>query len=329
MKKLAKKVFKIILPLILGGTILAWVYRDFDFVEAAKVLVHGMNWWWMLFSLFFGVMSHLFRGWRWMLALEPMGASPKRANCVYAVFVSYATNLIIPRLGEVSRCGILSKYDDISFSKSLGTVVTERLIDSLCVLLITGFALVTQLDAFQSFFAQTGTRIESITQVFTSMQFYIILFSLIGVIILLYFLARTLSFFEKVKGVVLNIWEGAISLKKAKHIPFYIVYTLLIWFCYFMQFYLAFYCFDFTANLGIEVGLVLFVAGTLSVIVPTPNGAGPWHFAIISMLVLYGVNSSDAGIFALLVHGIQTLLIIILGIYAFVALPLVNKTNTL
>ena len=95
-------------------------------------------WGWMLFSLFFGVMSHVFRGWRWKQTLAPLGAYPKTSDCVDAIFVSYAANLVLPRVGEVSRCGMLAKYDDVSFAKSLGTVVTERLIDTLTILLITG-----------------------------------------------------------------------------------------------------------------------------------------------------------------------------------------------
>ena len=329
MKKLLKKTLKIAIPLLFGGAIMVWVYRDFDFSKVGQVLWHEMNWWWMLASLVFGVFSHIFRGWRWKQTLEPLGAYPRTANCVNAVFLSYAANLLIPRLGEVSRCGVLSKYDGVSFTKSLGTVVTERLIDSLCVGLITAVAIFTQLNVFKSFFKETGTDLDSITDIFASPQFYIILFSIIGIVILLYFLVRALSFFEKVKGVVLNIWTGIISLKDVKNKTLFILYTFLIWFCYFMQFYVAFFCFDFTSNLTFLAGLVMFVAGSIAVIVPTPNGAGPWHFAIISMMILYGVDIENAGIFALIVHGIQTFLVILLGIYATVALPLINKKHSL
>lgn len=325
MNKLFKKLLKIILPLVLGGAILVWVYWDFDFSRVTHVMFHEMNWWWMALSLVFGIFSHVFRGWRWSLALEPLGVHPKKSNCVNAVFISYAANLVLPRVGEISRCGVLSKYDEISFSKSLGTVVTERIIDSLFILLVTIFAVFAQMKVFRSFFQQTGTDLSSITGLFSSIEFYIVLFCILGIFVLLYFLIRTLSFFEKVKGVVLNIWEGVTSLRKAQNVPLYILFTFLIWFCYFMQFYVAFFCFSFSSDLGTLAGLVLFVAGSFAVVVPTPNGAGPWHFAIISMLVLYGVNESDAGIFALLVHGVQTLLVIVLGIYASLALPIINK----
>jgi uncharacterized protein (TIRG00374 family) len=329
MKKLLKKTFKIVVPLLFGGAIMMWVYREFDFSRVGRVLWHEMNGWWMLLSLLFGVFSHIFRGWRWRQTLEPLGAYPKRSNCVNAVFVSYAVNLLIPRLGEVSRCGALSKYDGISFTRSLGTVVTERLIDALCVGLIATVAVLAQMKVFRKFFQETGTSLDSITDVFMSPYFYIILFCVIGIIILFYFLVRALSFFEKVKGVALNLWTGIISLKDVSNKVLFVCYTLLIWFCYFMQFYMAFFCFDFTANLTVLAGLMMFVGGSIAVMVPTPNGAGPWHFAVISMMILYGVSAEDAGIFALIVHGIQTFLVILLGIYGSVTLSAINKKHSL
>lgn len=325
MNKLIKSAWQIVLPLALGGFILWWVYRDFDFSRVTAVLFNEMNWWWMVLSLLFGVMSHVIRGLRWKQTLEPLGAYPKTSNAINAVFVSYASNLIVPRVGEVSRCGVLAKYDGVSFSKSLGTVVTERLIDGLCVILITALALVIQMPVFLRFFTATGTNIESFTDVLASVQFWIIVVCAIGIIALAWYLVRTLTFFEKVRGVVLNVWEGVLSLRSVKNKPKFIIYTFLIWFCYFMQFYVAFFCFSFTAHLGLTAALVMFVCGSIAVIVPTPNGAGPWHFAIISMMVLYGVGEINAGIFALIAHGFQTFLVVLLGIYGIAALPITNK----
>ncbi len=327
MNKLIKKALKVALPIILGGFILYWVYRDFDFERAKEVLLHGTNWGWMFFSLFFGVVSHVLRGWRWKQTLAPLDAYPKTSNCVDAIFVSYATNLVLPRIGEVSRCGILSKYDNVSFSKSLGTVVTERLVDALCMLLITGITFLVQMPVFLTFFQETGTKIPSLIHLFSSVWFYIVLFCFIGVIVLLYYLLNALSFFEKVKGVVLNVWEGVLSLRSVENIPLFILYTVLIWACYFFHFYLTFYCFSFTSHLSFLAALVMFVGGTFAVIVPTPNGAGPWHFAVITMMMLYGVGVTDAGVFALIVHGIQTLLVIVLGIYGSLHLSIANRSR--
>lgn len=325
MNKLLKKTLKVALPILLGSFILYWVYRDFDFARAKEILLNGTNWWWMLFSLLFGVMGGVFRGWRWKQTLEPLDAYPKTSDCVDAIFVSYATNLILPRVGEVSRCGVLSKYDNVSFAKSLGTVVTERLIDTLCILLITGLTFLVQMPVFLRFFEETGTKIPSLVHMLSSPWFYVSLFSVVGVLMLVYYLLRMLSFFEKVKGVVLNVWEGIMSLRNVKNVPLFVLYTVMIWVCYFYHFYITFYCFGFTSHLSFLAGLVMFVGGTFAVIVPTPNGAGSWHFAVITMMMLYGVNATDAGVFALIVHGIQTLLVVVLGIYGWLHLSLVNR----
>lgn len=324
MKKILNTCLKIVLPFILGGAILYRTYRDFDLSQVGDIMLH-LDWFWMTVSLIFGVLSHVLRGWRWKQTLEPMGEHARMSNCVNAIFISYASNMIIPRLGEISRCGVLAKYDGVSFSKALGTVVTERLIDSLCVLLIIGGTLLLNIHIFDAFFAKTGSNFNSLSELLSSPILYIVSVSVLAFFVLLYLLIRKLAFFGRIKGIMRNVWEGVLSLRKVQNLPLFIFYTIAIWACYFFHFYLTFYCFDFSAHLGWTAGLVMFVGGSIAVLVPTPNGAGPWHFAVISMMSLYGVNWEDAGIFALIVHGIQTLLIILLGIYGLAALPFTNK----
>lgn len=326
MKKLLKETLSVLLPIALGVFVMYWVYRDFDFDRVGDVLLHGTSWGWMLLSLFFGVMSHVLRGWRWKQTLTPLGVYPRTGNCVDAIFISYATNLVLPRVGEVSRCGVLARYDQVSFSKSLGTVVTERLLDGICILLITGGTFLLQMPVFLRFFDETGTKIPSLIHLLTSPWFYVSLFSVAGVLVLLYYLLRMLSFYEKVRGVVLGVWEGILSLRQVGNVWLFAFYTLAIWACYFFHFYLTFFCFDFTDSLSLQAGLVMFVGGTFAVIVPTPNGAGPWHFAVITMMMLYGVSDADASMFALIVHGIQTLLVIVLGVYGWLHALAVNRS---
>lgn len=322
MKKLLKKTLELVLPIALGGFILYWVYRDFDFTEAKNVLWNGIHWGWMALSLFFGVMAQVLRGWRWVQMLKPLEAYPQRAHCVNAIFVSYAASLVVPRIGEVSRCGILSRYDKVPFAKSLGTVVTERLVDMATILTVTLITVLLQFPVFVTFLQQTGTKIPSLLHLLTSVWFYIVLLCFIGTAILLYMLRKTLFFYERVKGFVLHIWEGISSLRNVHNVPLFVFYTIAIWGCYFFHFYFTFHCFAFTENLGWMAAQVMFVGGTFAVIVPTPNGAGPWHFAIITLMMLYGVNAEDAGIFALIVHAIQTFLVALLGVYGLAALSL-------
>lgn len=327
LKRLINDIIKVVFPLVLGAIILWWTYRDFDFSQVSDVLWHQMDWWWMGLSIPFGILAQMFRGWRWKQTLEPLGEHPTTRHCVNSIFVSYAANLLIPRVGEVSRCGILKQYDGVSFSKSLGTVVTERIIDSLCVLLITGLTLISQMAVFNFFFKETGTDMESVIEKLGNKHLTILAISAVAILIAGTYIIHRMALFTRVKKLLNNVFEGIFSLRKVKNMPLFILYTAGIWISYILHFYLTFFAFGFTSQLGFIAGLVLFAVGSLAVVVPTPNGAGPWHFAVITMLMLYGVGQSDAEIFALLVHAIQTLLIIVLGIWGLLSLSLEKKMD--
>ncbi len=137
---------------------------------------------------------------------------------------------------------------------------------------------------------------------------------------LAYFVLRHLSIYQKMKATLHGIWQGVTSLNKVKNIPLFLFYSFAIWGSYFLHYYLTFFCFDETAQLGLTCALVSFVVGSIAVVVPTPNGAGPWHFAVKTMLILYGIADPIALYFVLIVHTIQTLLVVLLGIYAWIGL---------
>ena len=240
--------------------------------------------------------------------------------CVYAVFLSYATSLIIPRLGEFTRCGVLKRYDGCSFSKALGTVVTERAIDTLLMGTVAGLTLLFQLSIFGTFFTQTGTSLDTILERFSLTGYLVTAVCAIAILILLHILFQSLNIYSKVKATASGIWQGVISLKDVKNLPLFIFFTFGIWVSYFLHYYLTFFCFEATSHLGLACALVTFVVGSIAVIVPTPNGAGPWHFAVKTMLILYGVVDEYALYFVLIVHTVQTMLVVALGIYAWAAL---------
>ncbi len=311
---------KVALSLTLGGAILYWMYRDFDFNRVGQVMLHEMDWTWMLLSLPFGVLAQAFRGWRWCQTLEPVGERPRRSVSLNSVFLSYAVSLVIPRIGEIARCGVLRRYDGVSFPKALGTVVTERAIDSLFIAIVALVTFVCEFRIFDIFFARTGTRLDTALSQFSTTGWLVTALCGIVAVGFCYYLIRQLSIYNKVKDTFQGIWQGITSLRKVKNIPLFIFYTLAIWSCYFLHYYLTFFCFDATASLGMDCALVTFIVGSIAVIVPTPNGAGPWHFAVKTMLILYGVADTDALYFVLIVHSVQTLLVVLLGVYAWIAL---------
>ena len=328
-KRLFNNTVKIALPLLLGSAILYWMYRGFDFSSIRHVLFHEMDWTWMLLSLPFGVLAQAFRGWRWKQSLEPIGEHPRASVCVNAVFLSYAVSLLIPRIGEFARCGVLNRYDKVPFPKAIGTVVTERAVDTLIVLLITAVAFFMQLAVFSSFFSRTGTRIDDVFGMFSATGWLVTAVCGIASVILFYYVLRRLALYNKVKEMLTGIWQGIGSLRKVRNIPLFLFYSLAIWGSYFLHYYLTFFCFDATAHLGLSCALVSFVVGSIAVIVPTPNGAGPWHFAVKTMLILYGVADNQALYFVLIVHTLQTLLVVLLGVYAWIALSFTHTPVSL
>ena len=334
---LVAKLLKIVMPLLLGGGILYWMYRDFDFQTVRHVMLYDMNWTWMLLSFPFGILAQAFRGWRWKQTLDPLGDfSPRNSHpasrkettgtdirnsvCVNAVFLSYAASLVIPRIGEFTRCGVLKRWEGVSFSKALGTVVTERAVDTLIVMLYSGIILLVEMSTFGTFFRRTGTSLDRILGGFSLTGYLVTAVCAVAVALLLHLLLKRLSIYNKVKTTLSGIWEGVLSLRGVRNLPLYLFFSVGIWVCYFLHYYLTFFCFDFTASLGVGCALVSFVVANFAVIVPTPNGAGPWHFAIKTMLILYGVHDEQALYFVLIVHTVQTLLVVLLGVYAWGAL---------
>ena len=342
MKTILTNTAKMIFPILLGGAILYWMYRGEDFARLQHVLTEEMNWTWMLLSFPFGILAQMFRGWRWKQTLDPIDdlspssvkqpyTGPKirarNSTCIYAVFISYAASLVIPRIGEFSRCAVLKHYDGVSFSKALGTVVTERAVDTLIVMLYSGLILLIEMSIFGTFFQKTGTSLDRILDSFSLTGWFVTAVCGIAVLILLHLLLKNFSIYNKVKMTLSGIWEGVLSLRGVKNLPLYLFFSIGIWVMYFLHYYLTFFCFDFTANLGIGCALVSFVVANFAVIVPTPNGAGPWHFAIKTMLILYGVADEQALWFVLIVHTVQTMLVIALGIYAWAVLLFTKRVS--
>ncbi len=325
MKSFLKILIQTALPFVLGLGILWWMYRGTDWSDFFACVAHDMKWGWMLLSLAFGILPQMARAWRWKMALDPLGEKPRRSTCEDAIFLSYAASLVVPRVGEVTRCGTLKKFDGVSFTKSLGTVVTERLVDSALMLLFTGLAFLAQLPMFLSFLHKTGTNLGDILHRFTGTGYLVTFICLVAVLLTAAVLMRRYALFRKGKDMLREVFEGVLSLRHVGNLPLYLFYSVLIWVGYFLHFYIAFFCFDFTAQLSLGAAFLIFCVGTFAVLVPTPNGAGPWHFAVKTMLVLYGVAEPQAILFALVVHTIQTALVVALGGFGWLRVNLSHK----
>lgn len=324
-RTLLSSCLKVLLPFLLAVAILWWMYRGFEWDQVREVLASRRMWVWMLLSFPFGISAQVFRAMRWRQVLRPMGENPRLHTCVNAVFLSYASSLVVPRVGEVLRCGVLKRYDGTNFSRSVGTVVTERVVDIVLILLLSFLTMMTQIPVFLTFFQQTGVTLEGFLSSF-SLTGYLVT-GLCAVLLVAFgcVIVRHLGIFSKTKSMLLNLRDGLFSVSRVQNPVLFLLYSVAIWASYYLHFLLTFYCFQETASLGWVAALVAFVVGTFAVLVPTPNGAGPWHFAVKTVLVLYGIGQSTAAIFVLIVHTLQTLLVLLLGVYAVLTLSFTRR----
>lgn len=325
--KLFLKFFNIVVPFALAIGILWWMYRGEDWRAMLFSVVHDVHWGWMLVSLAFGVVPLSFRALRWRMALRPLGENPGTRLCTDAIFLSYAASLVIPRVGEVTRCGTLKAYGGISFTKSLGTVVTERIVDSTLMILLAFVAFVSQLPMFKEFLRETGFDVHGFVAHFTSTGWWVTIICCLAAVLFVVALLRRLHLFRQLNARMQGFVDGLVSLRKVHNLPLYLLYSVGIWAGYYLHFYLAFYAFDATSGIDPLAGLLIFCVGSFAVLVPTPNGAGPWHFAVKTMLVLYGIAEQPAILFAFIVHTIQTALVVLLGAIGWVDLATQPKVE--
>ena len=322
-----RKFLKIGVPLVLAAGILWWMYRGIRWEELVDALSQKMSWTWMLLSLPFGILAQVLRAVRWRPVLAPAGEKPRLSTCVHAVFLSYASSLVVPRVGEVLRCGVLKRYEGTNFTCLVGTVVTERIIDTLLILVLSLLTFLTQIPVFLDFFQQTGVSMGGLLGQFSLAGWIVTAVCGLLALVCIVLVSRRFRILSRTTSVLSDLKNGLLSVREVENPLLFIVYSVGIWVSYFLHFYLTFFCFDFTAGLGLLAALVAFVVGTFAVLVPTPNGAGSWHFAVKTVLVLYGVGQTDAALFVLIVHTLQTLLVALLGVWSSVALAL-RKSRT-
>lgn len=299
--------------------------------QMKDILRYDVDYTWIAVMLAISTMSHVVRALRWRLQLRALGINAPLGAVVVSIFGTYAVNLVFPRLGEVWRCGYIARRQKAPFTKVVGSMVADRLSDSVTVLLLTLITMCLAWPAFEKFFSAFPQVQNGIINTITSPTTWITLLLIVCIIMALFKLGKQSAIIRRIDNAIAELWQGFYGITKMKGRRWFLLYTVLIWSCYFVQLYVCFFAFPFTRHLGIVCALVCFVLSSISMGIPTNGGLGAWHIAIIFGLSLYGVgrfslNQPDANAtaFAMLVWGAQTLLLILLGIYSYVYI-LVNK----
>lgn len=262
------------------------------------------------------------------MLIEPLGKKPGIINTYLSILVLYLANFALPRMGEVSRCGVLKKYENVHFTKLLGTVLVERSVDFLVLVLIFVAVFFTQFNVLQKFIENNPEINGSFADTLSSKIFYLYLAGIILAGVISYQILRKRFpnswLFGMIKKFIKDISEGIKTIMSMKKKWLFLFYTFMIYMTYFLMTWVVFFGFDFSRELSPTVALTLLVMGSIGVIV-VQGGIGAYHFLAVETLFIYGIDKIDGQVFALVMHGGNTIGQVIVGFLAIIILPIYNK----
>lgn len=321
MKKKIISVLKYLAFLTIGLVLFWLALRGLDLQLILKE-IRNANYFWILISFIPAVLSYFARAMRWNVLLNSLGYKTNTYTTTYAVIIGYFANYAVPRLGEITRCGILSRKNNIPFNELFGTVIVERIFDMLCLLIITVLVIVFQLGFLGNF--MNDKIIVPLISKFSLNSSIIIIFIfaslvlLITVFIILKKYSKSLmkyKVYAKIFNLFKGFWEGMKSIKKINNKKAFFFHTFLLWLMYLLMLYIPFYAIKDTSDLTIIDALTLLAITTFGFVAPVPGGIGAYHWIVIVTLVeLYGVVSEQAASFAVIVHASQAILVIVIGL---------------
>ncbi len=328
-----KKIFTILQYIIflgLGIFLAWWSLKDLnrEEKEQIKIALSHARYWLIIpvFAILF--FSHLVRAVRWKLLINSLGYHPRTDNAFFAVMIGYLTNLAIPRLGEILKCTMLARYEKIPTEKLIGTIILERIIDAITLLIVFAITLAIQpgiyTDLINAFFHSPR---DPKTKKIPGFLIAGILVGIIVIIMLLWMLIKkknlkdVIALFNKIGR---SVWQGVSAVQHLKKRGLFLFYTLVLWGCYFFSTYVGFFALQETRQYGMKETFAILSAGSVGVIV-TPGGIGAYALLIKKTMEVYGLQEGIALAFGWILWLVQTFSLLIGGIFSFVAIPYFNK----
>jgi len=309
-----KKILKIILPVALGVFLVWYSYSSTSAEDRKKIFesIKNADLLWVSISIFIGFLSHLSRAIRWNYLLEPLGYKPKIRNNILIILISYFSNIFIFRSGEILRATALTTYENVPFEKGFGTIVTERIIDLIMLLIIIFSALVLQTDIITGILKENGIGLVSSV---------VLLFSgIIGLIIGIRIIKKSTSKLAvKIKNFAVGLLDGVLSIFKMKNKMAFIFHTLFIWACYIGMFWIIKYTVPEVAALSLGQLLVAFIAGAFAL--------GLYPIVVTASLAFFGISKTSGDAFGWIMWSAQTAIVVVFGAISFLLLPLWNRNK--
>lgn len=333
MKRVIFKTLRFLIFLSIGLLLLYLAVRRVNIEEFVSTL-RKANFQWVALALFFALIGYMSRAYRWKLLIKPLNYDPPFSNVFYALMLGYTANFALPRIGEVTRCGSLRKSDRIPLDSLLGTVIIERAIDLVVLMMILVAIFFTKMEFFGGFFRERLFKpmldqVEGVAHL-PLVSWLIGLAVLAGILVLVRFLSRKFSrapVVIKVKKLIRGVIYGLKTIAKMQDRWVFVLHTITIWMMYFLMTYVLVFALPATSHLQPVDGLFLLVIGGLGMSAPVQGGLGVFHVITMLGLSLYGISESEGFAYAVLSHESQSLFAILLGGISFILLMINNRKS--
>lgn len=327
-KKQKNTLLQIIIFLALAILLIYWQYTAMDVAQRNEMIaaMASVRWIYALPVLIVGFLSHYFRALRWRLLLRPLDIHTNKANTLFAVLIGYLVNALVPRLGEVAKCTILAKYENVPADKMVGTILAERAFDMVCLLVIFGITFLTQYNIISPFAQEMYEKVfldGSGSFIWTRI---LVAFSLLIVIGAAFVVLYKKIKHTKAGSIIKSIGQGLQTVARIKERGAFLLYTLLIWLMYVTTAVLGFYALPGTEHLPVLAGLSVMAFGSIAVII-TPGGVGAFPPIVASILFLYGIALPIGTAYGWVSWAGQTGVVLLLGLASLILLPIYNRNR--
>lgn len=311
--------------LIIGVGLFWYVYQDLN-ILSIKVVLKELKYNWIILSIILELLSVLIRALRWKMLLESMGYKPKTSNLFFSVQILYFINLVIPRGGELARCGMIAKYEKIPFSKLVGTVFIERVTDFIAFVIIFFVVFFLQLSLIRKIFSTLNIST-------ADLQTKLLILITVAILIVIFYLAFKKSrlfnkFQSKISKIKEEIMEGIKSIMLIEKKWTYLFQTFLIFLLWLLMLYVVFFAYPPTKDLTFSTAMFTYTIGSLAFLLPIQAGIGVWHFLVMECLHLFGIAKDSGKMFALVAHTFTNLGYLLFGTIGFISMPFINSYST-
>lgn len=323
-------------PLVISIGLCYLLFSTMNFSEMVEIIRRDCNYWWIALGMFLSLFSHLFRAMRWRIQLKALNINAPLFPLVLSIFGTYAVNLVLPRLGEIWRTGYISQRQKAPFSTVFGSMIADRLADTITVLLITGLTFVLASKQILAYLSENEAAYMGLVDFATSPWLWLASAACVAIIVFLFRRFPENKLIVKCREIWDGLWSGFSVIATMKGKGRWLLLTVGVWGCYFLQMYVAFYSFPVTTEVlhkyGMVAALVCFDLSSISMGVPSNGGIGPWQWAVIFGLSMFavgvpGLTVAYATSFANLVMGSQTIFLILLGLFTFTCIALDKRRS--